>query len=113
MNPILIYAVITQLFLFTKTRNHEIWAAGTVGSAIFLPPLILGLLSLSPEKAPILWLSAIFPRFWFASPLTAASGNTILFSILSQWSVLVLLNLKLRSQLKIAGKSASKALLKA
>jgi hypothetical protein len=112
MNLILIYAAITQLFLFTKTRNQEIWAACTVGSALLLPPLILSMLLLTPEKAPILWLSSTFGGFLFSSSL-AASGNTIFISMLSQWSVLVLLNLKLRSQLKLAGESASKALLKA
>ncbi|MEG4217231.1 hypothetical protein QUA27_16995 [Microcoleus sp. Pol14C6] len=112
LNLILIYAAITQLFLFTKTRNQEIWAAGTVGSAILLPPLILSMLLLTPEKAPIFWLSSTFASFWSSSSLVA-SGNTILFSILSQWTVLVLLNLKLRSQLRLAGQSASKALLKA
>ena len=112
LNLVLIYAAITQLFLFTKTRNQEILAACTVGGAIFLPPLILSLLLLTPQKAPILWLSLTYSAFW---PLwsVAASENTILLSILSQWSVLVLLNLKLRSQLKLAGESASKALLKA
>jgi len=112
LNLILIYAAITQLFLFTKTRNQEIWAACTVGGALLLPPLILSMLLLTPEKAPILWLSSTFGGFLFSSSL-AASGNTIFISILSQWSVLVLLNLKLRSQLKLAGESASKALLKA
>ncbi|MEG4276373.1 hypothetical protein QUA62_02570 [Microcoleus sp. MON1_C1] len=112
LNLILIYAAITQLFLFTKTRNQEIWAVGTVGSAILLPPVILSMLLLTPEKAPFLWLSStFFIGFW--PSMTAASGNTILLSILSQWTVLVLLNLKLRSQLKLAGESASKALLKA
>jgi hypothetical protein len=112
LNLILIYAAIAQLFLFTKIRNPENRAVGTVGCAILLPPLILSMLLLNPETAPILWLSSTFAGFWFATPL-AASGNTILLSILSQWTVLVLLNLRLRSQLKLAGQSASKALLKA
>ncbi|MGB7710305.1 MAG: hypothetical protein WBL95_12360 [Microcoleus sp.] len=113
MNLILIYAAIAQLFLFTKTRNQEIWAARTVGGAILLPPAILCMLLLAPEKAPIFWLSSTFASFWFSPSFAAASGNTILISILSQWTVLVLLNLKLRSQLKLAGESASRALLKA
>lgn len=113
MNLILIYAAIAQLFLFTKTRNQEIWAARTVGAAILLPPGILCMLLISPEKAPIFWLSSTFAGFWFQGVSAAASGNTILISILSQWTVLLLLNLKLRSQLKLAGESASKALLKA
>ncbi|MEG4404917.1 hypothetical protein [Microcoleus sp. MON2_D5] len=112
LNLILIYAAIAQLFLFAKTRNQEIWAVGTVGSAILLPPVILSMSLLTPEKAPFLWLSSTFGLL-FAPYLTAASGNTFLLSILSQWTVLVLLNLKLRSQLRLAGESASKALLKA
>jgi len=113
LNLLLIYAAITQLFLFTKTRNPEIWAACTVGSALLLPPLILSMLLLTPEKAPIFWLSSTFAGFWSSSSLAAMSGNTIFISILSQWTVLLLLNLKLRSQLKLAGESASKSLLKA
>ena len=112
LNLILIYAAIAQIFLFTKSRNKESRAVAIIGGAIFLPPLILFVLLLTPEKAPILWLSSTFGGFVFA-PSWAASGNIIFPSILSQWSVLVLLNLKLRSQLKLAGESASKALLKA
>ncbi|TAG97950.1 MAG: hypothetical protein EAZ09_08075 [Oscillatoriales cyanobacterium] len=112
LNLILIYAAITQLFLFTKTLNQEIWAAGSVGSAILLPPLVLSMLLLTPQKAPILWLSSTFVSFGFSGSFVA-SADTILFSLLSQWSVLVLLNLKLKSQLKLAGESASRALLKA
>ncbi|MEG3843684.1 hypothetical protein, partial [Microcoleus sp. herbarium14] len=106
MNLILIYAAITQLFLFLKTRNQEIWAAGTIGGAILLPPVILSMLLLTSEKAPVFWLSSTFPIFWSFSPYIG-SGTTILVSILSQWTVLALLNLKLRSQLKLAGESAS------
>jgi hypothetical protein len=110
LNLILIYAAIAQVFLFTKTRNPEIWAVGTVGSAILLPPVILWLLL--TNKVPFLWLSSTFAAFWPSSYL-GESENTILLSILSQWTVLLLLNLKLRSQLKLAGESASKALVKA
>jgi len=112
VNLILIYAGIAQLFLFTKTRNQEIWAVGAVGGAILLPPVILCMLLLTPENAPIFWLSSIF-GMGFSLVLTDVSGDTILPSILIQWSVLLLLNLKLMSQLKLAGQSASKALLKA
>ena len=112
LNLILIYAGLAQIFLFTKTRNPEIWAACTVGSAILLPPVILSMLGLD-TKVPFLWLSSTFGFSGFWPSVASVSGNTIFLSILSHWSVLVLLNLKLRSQLKLAGQSASKALLKA
>ncbi|MEG4233075.1 hypothetical protein QUA40_13325 [Microcoleus sp. Pol11C3] len=113
VNLILIYAAVTQLFLFTKTRNQEIWAACTVGGALFLPPMILSMLSLTAEKAPLIWLSSVFPVFDPWSAVGSASTHTIFLSMLGQWTVLVLLNLRLTRQLRLAGESASKALLKA
>jgi hypothetical protein len=117
LNLIVIYASITQLFLFTQTRNPKILAGGYFGCTIcLLQPVILSLLLLTPEQVPpIYWLSSTLPLpgYWAYSSVTGVSRNTILLSILSQWTVLLLLNLKLRSQLKLAGESASKALLKA
>jgi len=117
LNLIVIYASITQLFLFTQTRNPKILAVGYFGCTIWLLlPVILSLLLLTPEQVPpIYWLSSTLPLpgYWAYSSVTGVSRNTILLSILSQWTVLLLLNLKLRSQLKLAGESASKALLKA
>ncbi len=108
INLILIYSALTQLFLFAKIKNQEIWAACTVGGAIILPPIILSMLSLTPEKAPFIWVFSVF-----GGSILSASAHTIFLSILGQWTVLVLLNLRLRWQLQIAGESASKALLKA
>lgn len=113
INLILIYAAITQLFMFSKIRNQPVWATCTVGGAISLPPIILCVLSLNPAKAPFIWLSLVFPIFGYSSELGDQSIYNICVSILGQWTVLVLLNLQLRRQLRIAGESASKALLKA
>jgi hypothetical protein len=109
LDSILIYASIAQLFICIKKRNQEIWAAGTVASIILLPPLILFMLQAS--RTVILWW-LFFTFCSFLSVFSIEEQNIILFYILSQWSVLVFLNLKLRSHLKIAGQSASKALLK-
>ncbi|MBE9096958.1 hypothetical protein [Tychonema sp. LEGE 07203] len=113
LNLIAIYATATQLFLFAKIRNQAVWAVCTVGGAIVLPPIILSMLSLPPEKAPLIWIFSTFPPFgsWWA--LGSTPAHSALLSVLGQWTVLVLLNLQLRRQLKIAGQSASKALLRA
>jgi hypothetical protein len=112
-NFIMIYATITQLFLFIKIRNQAIWAVCTVGGAIFLPPIVLSMLSLRADKEPLIWLLSVFPTFDCWSALNSAPTTTILLSMLGQWTVLVLLNLKLTWQLRLAGESTSKALLKA
>ena len=109
LNLIAIYATATQLFLFAKIRNQAVWAVCTVGGAIVLPPIILSMLSLTPEKAPIMWLFSVLGGW----SLQSASAHTIFLSILGQWTVLVLLNLQLRRQLRLAGESASKQLLRA
>jgi len=110
VNLILIYAAVTQLFLFAKIRNQEIWAICTVGGAIFLPLIISGMLSLTAEKAALIWVFSVFGSLL---ALDSVSGHTILLSMLGQWTVLVLLNLRLTRQLRLAGESASKALLRA
>jgi len=113
INLILIYAAVTQLFMFAKIRNQAVLAACTVGGAIVLPPIILSMLSLTPRTTPLIWLSLVFPIFGSLSELRDLSIYDICVWILGQWTVLVLLNLQLRRQLRIAGESASKALLKA
>ena len=110
VNLILIYAAVTQLFMFTKSRNQAVWAVCTIGGLLFLPPIIFSMLGLTADKAPLMWLSLIFPIFGISGP---ENTSNILLSILGQWTVWVLLNLQLRRQLRIAGQSASKALLKA
>jgi len=109
VNLILIYSALTQLFLFAKIKNQEIWAACTVGGAIILPPIILSMLSVNPQTAPLIWVFSVVG----GSILESASAHTIFLSILGQWTVLVLMNLQLRRQLRLAGESASKALLRA
>lgn len=102
----MIYAVLTQLMLLMKTSNRVFWATGVLGAAIFLPPVILGLLQLNPEKNPVLWLFSACPLIG----MQYAATTPACLAILSQWGILVLLNLRLTQQLKKAGESASKAL---
>ncbi|MDY6805450.1 MAG: hypothetical protein SXA11_16805 [Cyanobacteriota bacterium] len=106
---ILICATIAQLMLLMKVRKRALWAAGTVGTLIILPLLTLAFLSVQPY-------SMAMPFLFTALSFTAvkeATATSIFVAILSQFSVLVLLNLRLKQQLLKAGESASKALLKA
>jgi hypothetical protein len=112
INFILVYATVTQLFLFSKIRNQATWAVCTIGGTIFLPPMILSMLSLHLDKAPLIWLFSVFPAFGSLEALNNGSATSIFLPVLGQWTVLVLLNLKLTRQLRIAGESATKALLK-
>ncbi len=102
----LIYATIAQLMLLIKTKKRSPRAAGTVGAAIFLPPLILGVLGINSYENPTPWLFSTFP--WLG--IEQAATTTIFLALLSEWGVLVLLNLQLTRQLRRAGESASKAL---
>jgi hypothetical protein len=113
INFILIYATVTQLFLFAKIRNPAIWAVCTVGGTILLPPMILSMLSIQLDEAPLIGLLSVFPSFGSWYVLSSAPATSIFLPVLGQWTVLVLLNLKLTRQLRIAGESATKALLKA
>jgi hypothetical protein len=102
----LIYATIAQLMLLIQTKKRSPWPAGTVGAAIFLPPLFLGMSGINPYENPTPWLFSTFP--WVG--IEHAATTTIFMALLSEWGVLVLLNLQLTRQLRRAGESASKAL---
>lgn len=103
----LIYATIAQLILLLKTPKRSFWAIGTLGTAIFLPPMILQLLGISSSAYPTVWLFSTFP--WAA--IEYASATIIFMAFLTELSVLVLLNFQLTRQVRLAGESATKALL--
>ena len=105
-NLILIYTAIAQLLMFIRTQKFALWITGTVGGAISLPPAILTLLTLEPEKAPGLWLFT--PFAWNA--IEQASASTIFLALLGQWIGFTLCTLQVTRQLQRAGESASKAL---
>jgi hypothetical protein len=110
---VLIYAAIAQLILFMKAHNRIFWAIGTIGAALLLPPIILGMLSIQPgTTVGFLWFfTAGAPIVVLSPPASSISSMTVCLAILGQWTIFGLLNLKLTRQLRIAGESATKALL--
>lgn len=108
MSLICIYASIAQLMLFMKNQNRAPWAAATVGLSIVLPPIVFGFLSIQPEKNPGVWMFSALP--WVAVEHT--TGITVFLSIIGQSLMLGLLNVQLTRQLRQAGESSTKAMLK-
>lgn len=103
----MIYATLAQVMLMMKTNKRAVWAFGTVSAAIFLPPILLGMLGITPEAYPVAWLFSTFP--WVG--LNDAATITIFQALLVELSVILLLNIQLTKQVKLAGESATKALL--
>jgi hypothetical protein len=106
-NVILIYAGVAQLMLFMKTPKRSLWAASTVAALIILPPVTFGLLSIDPNEIPGLWLFSAFS--WYAAKDVAIT--TVCLSVLGQWLAFSLLSIQTARQLRLAGESASKALM--
>ncbi|OUL31005.1 ABC transporter permease [Nostoc sp. RF31YmG] len=103
----MIYATLAQLMLLMKTHKRAFWAFGTVGAAIFLPPIFLGILGIKPTAYPVAWLFSTFP--W--AGLEYAASFTIFKALIFELGVIILLNIQLTKQVKLAGESATKALL--
>jgi len=103
---LLVYASVAQLIMMMKSKKSGIWATAAIGGAISLLPLAFLVLSAYPEEAPLLWMFTIFP--WEA--LNHTSALTVMFSVLTQWSVVGLVATQYSRQLRQAGISASKAL---
>ncbi|OUL26590.1 ABC transporter permease [Nostoc sp. T09] len=103
----MIYATLAQLMLLMKTPKRAFWAVGTISAAIFLPPMFLGLLGISPKLNAVAWLFSTFP--W--AGLEYAATFTIFKALIFELGVIILLNIQLTKQVKLAGESATKALL--
>lgn len=103
----MIYATLAQLMLMMKTSKRSMWAVGSIVAAIFLPPLFLGILTIKPAAYPVAWLFSTFP--W--AGLEYAATITVFKAFIAELTVLILLNIKLAKQIKLAGESATKALL--
>lgn len=103
----MIYATIAQLILLLRTPKRSFWAIGTLGAAISLPPMILEFIGISSWKYPTVWMFTTFP--WVA--IEHAGLITIFMALLADLSVLALLNFQLTRQVRLAGESATKALL--
>ncbi|NER07470.1 MAG: hypothetical protein F6K17_35335 [Okeania sp. SIO3C4] len=109
LNLILIYAAIAQFVLLMKVKKPAIWAVGILGCFIFLPPLALFLLSITPHSNSNLWLFSTFP--WLSIRYTSTTIMSMLIAIIAQWSVLTLVTLQLTRKIKKLGKSNSQKLL--
>ncbi|MDB9536295.1 ABC transporter permease [Dolichospermum planctonicum CS-1226] len=107
LSLMLIYATIAQLMLLMKNPKRYVWAAGTMGVAMFLPSIMLSVLGITPYKNPTLWLFSTFP--WAA--IEYAEITTIFMALLADFTVVALLNLQLNRKIVILGESATKALL--
>ncbi|MDJ0735309.1 MAG: ABC transporter permease subunit [Nostocaceae cyanobacterium] len=103
----MIYTTVVQRVLLMKNSKRGLWATGTLTAAIFLPPIILGLMKISPAKNPIPWLFSTFP--W--ASLEHASTTSVFMALLGELTVLLLLNWELARQIKLAGESTTKKLL--
>lgn len=103
----MISATIAQLILLLKTPKRSFWAVGTLSTAMFLPPMILQFIDIAPSKYPTVWLFSTFP--WAA--IEYSGVTTIFMAFLAELSVLALLNFQLVRRVRLAGESATKALL--
>lgn len=103
----MIYTTIAQRMLLLKTPKRSFWAIGTIGLIMFTPPIILGTLNITPQTNSFLWLFSTFP--WLG--IEKSATTTVFFTFLADLTVLGLLNLHLTNQVKLAGESATKALL--
>lgn len=100
---ILIYSVIAQWILVTRTSRPVSWAVGTILSLLVLPPITLGILQMTPSQAPLIWAFLGMPWFPEMSPVYTVS---MVIGLVGQAFVLILLTRLLINQLKKLGTAA-------
>ncbi|HIK10002.1 MAG TPA: ABC transporter permease [Oscillatoriaceae cyanobacterium M33_DOE_052] len=102
-----IWAVVVQMILLLKGAKQNVWATVIVAAGIILPPIIFFLLSGDFPNNTFPWLFTVFS--W--AVIDHADLFSILTAIIGQLSILAGLSFSLRRQIRMAGESASKALL--
>ncbi|MGL5836557.1 MAG: hypothetical protein ACRC1Z_25505 [Waterburya sp.] len=104
---ILLYAVIAQFILTSKTRHRGIWSMVTIGSMIILPPIFLGFAEVSWQALPQVWLLSFMP----IEATQYAPFGAIAFTLLGQWLGITVIGLQMTRKLKQAGASETKILM--
>jgi hypothetical protein len=104
---ILLYAVIAQFILTSKTRHRGVWSMVTVGSMIILPPIFLGLAEMTLQAFPQVWLLSFIP----IEATRYASVGAIAFAFLGQWLGITVIGFQMARKLKQAGASETKILM--
>ncbi|OYD96305.1 ABC transporter permease [Nostoc sp. 'Peltigera membranacea cyanobiont' 210A] len=110
ISVIMIYATIAQLILLLKTPKRSFWAIRIIGAAVFLPPIILEFIGITSQVSTVMstvWLFSTFP--W--AGIQGSGTTTVFMAFLAELTFLGWLNLQLTRQVRLAGESATKALL--
>jgi hypothetical protein len=106
-NMILLYAAIAQWVMLWKNGKRGLMAATTIAIIIIFPLFCLGLWTIAPNEAPLLWSFTAFPIL----AARDATAGALAFAVFGQWLGLTLLGLQIHRQVRQIGASATKALL--
>jgi hypothetical protein len=106
-NMLLLYAAIAQWVMLWKNGKRGLMAAATIAILITFPLFCLGLWTIAPNEAPLLWSFTALPIL----AARDATAGSIAFAVFGQWLGLTLLALQIRRQVRQIGASATKALL--
>ena len=103
---IMLCAVIVQFIQTNKSRS-VVWSVAMVASIIIVPPLCLGVVGITSEAVPSLWLFGLIPT----NAVQYASTGAIAFTLLGQWLAISVIGLQMTRKLKQAGRSQTKILM--
>jgi len=104
---LLIYTAIVQQIFALRIRNPYTWAMGGLALWMVVPPIMLGILQITPDQMPasmMVWTFLGYPFGDFAKPILVSSA---LVGIVAQFCVLVLLVWQLQNHLRHLSKSQS------
>ncbi len=106
---LLIYTAVVQQIFALRIRNPYTWAMGGLATWMVVPPIVLGILKITPFEMPasmMVWTFLGYPFGEFDKPLLVSSA---LVGIVAQFCVLVLLVWQFQNHLRALSKSQSMA----
>jgi ABC-type Na+ efflux pump permease subunit len=109
---VLVYAALTQLILFVKSRQSTWWATGILIAVIMLPPFLTILFFSNPSNNSFAWLFTVFAPMVSLYPTGGYKLSiTAFLAMMGHFVIFGSLVFQLTRKLKKAGESATKALL--
>ncbi|NJN75651.1 MAG: hypothetical protein HC796_04810 [Synechococcaceae cyanobacterium RL_1_2] len=103
---ILLYCAIVQLLLLIPMKTNTILAAAAIGLMTIVPPIVLGILNLDPDRLAAPWLFSVLPAV-----ATEYAPLPLLFTaVIGESLGVIMLNLELHRRLRVYGQSEFKTL---
>ena len=110
LNILIIYGIVGQRILLFKLPKSTLIATAVIAILMIVPPVMLGILGLTPYEISTPWFFTIFSLAVFNSYSQALTLTSVIFPLLIEWTMMTLGLFEMSQHLQKAGESQTRLL---